>query len=76
MTLSLRRQPRTTSWACTRPTDEPYSPECVEEEFSELRVDGGLRSSGLPLYSVVLFVPWRTDTALRRAYAASVMWHR
>src|SRR5215212_1619023 len=30
MTLSLRRPPQTTSWACTRPTEDSYSPECVE----------------------------------------------
>src|SRR5215212_10324587 len=47
MTLSLLRPPRTTSWACTRPTDEPSSPECVEGGFSEvgLLLYGVLRSS-------------------------------
>ncbi len=36
-------------------TDCPYSPECVEVEFSELRLNGVLRSSPLaPLSGIMI----------------------
>ena len=39
---------------CTASGSNPYSPECVEVEFYELRLDGVLRRSlrHLPLYSI------------------------
>src|SRR5215212_2489367 len=40
--LAPRSMPHNELW---RISTEPYSPECVEEEFSELRIDGVLRSS-------------------------------
>src|SRR5215217_6120907 len=43
----------------------PYSPKCVELEFSEVRSFLG---------TLTTFVPWRTYTALTQGYAAFVTW--